>query len=39
MNNRFDDPGYRKVRNELEALMRARPGKALDDLPEPIGMA
>ena len=39
MKNRFDDPGYRKVRNELEALMRARPGKVRDDLPEPIGMA
>ena len=39
MNNQFDDPGYRKVRNELEALMRARPGKVLDTLPEPIGMA
>ena len=39
MNNLFDDPGYRKVRNELEALMRARPGKVLDDLSEPIGMA
>ena len=39
MNNRFDDPGYRKVRNELEALMRARPGKVLETLPEPVGMA
>src|SRR4029078_11400137 len=27
MHNRFDDPAFRKVRGELEALMRARPGK------------
>ncbi len=39
MNNRFNDPGYRKLRGEFDALMRARPGKVLDDLPEPIGMA
>jgi arylsulfatase A-like enzyme len=39
MHNRFDDPGYRKVRNELEALMRSRPGRVLDHLAEPIGMA
>ncbi len=39
MHNRFDDPGCRRVRNELEALMRARPGAVRDDLPEPIGMA
>ena len=39
MQNRFDDLGYRKVRNELEALMRARPGAIRDDLQEPIGMA
>jgi hypothetical protein len=39
MNNLFDDPGYAKVRKEMEDLMRARPGKVLDKLAEPIGMA
>ncbi|MBI4194296.1 MAG: sulfatase-like hydrolase/transferase [Betaproteobacteria bacterium] len=39
MNNLFDDPGYAKVRKEMEDLMRARPGKVREDLPEPIGMA
>ena len=39
MHNRFDDPAYRKVRAELETLMRARPGKVLTQLAEPIGMA
>jgi arylsulfatase A-like enzyme len=39
MNNLFDDPGYAKVKKELEDMMRARPGKAREDLPEPIGMA
>jgi hypothetical protein len=39
MNNRFDDPAYKKVRAELEALMRARPGKVQEKLAEPIGMA
>ena len=39
MQNLFDDPGYSKVRAELEALMRARPGKVLEQLAEPIGMA
>jgi arylsulfatase A-like enzyme len=39
MHNRFDDPAYRKVRAELEALMRARPGMVLTELAEPIGMA
>jgi arylsulfatase A-like enzyme len=39
MRNVFDDPGYATVRKEFEALMRARPGKVRDDLPEPIGMA
>lgn len=37
--NLFDDPGYRNVRNELEAMMRARPGKVREVLAEPIGMA
>ncbi|HXV11037.1 MAG TPA: sulfatase/phosphatase domain-containing protein, partial [Burkholderiales bacterium] len=39
MNNLFDDPGYAKVRKELEDMMRARPGKVLERLAEPIGMA
>ena len=37
--NRFDDPAYASVRRELESLMHARPGKVLDRLGEPIGMA
>ena len=37
--NRFEDPGYAKVRKELDEIMRARPGKILENLPEPIGMA
>lgn len=39
MDNRFDDPGCRAVRKELEDMMRARPGKVLAKLAEPIGMA
>jgi arylsulfatase A-like enzyme len=39
MNNRFDDPGYAKVRKELEDMMRARPGKIRENLAEPVGMA
>jgi hypothetical protein len=39
MVNRFDDPDYAKIRKELEDMMRARPGKILARLPEPIGMA
>jgi hypothetical protein len=39
MDNLYDDPGYAKVRKELEDMMRARPGKVREDLPEPIGMA
>jgi arylsulfatase A-like enzyme len=39
MENRFDDPGYAKIRKELEAMMRARPGAILAPLPEPVGMA
>jgi len=39
MNNLFDDPGCAKVRKELEDMMRARPGKVLEKLAEPIGMA
>jgi len=39
MVNRFDDPGYAQIRRELEDMMRARPGKLLTQLPEPVGMA
>lgn len=39
MVNRFDDPSYASQRKELEAMMRARPGTMLTQLPEPIGMA
>jgi len=39
MNNLFDDPGYAKVRKDMEDLMRARPGKVQEKLAEPIGMA
>ena len=39
MHNRFDDPGYRNMRKEFDALVRARPDGIRDDLPEPIGMA
>ncbi|MGE3538003.1 MAG: sulfatase-like hydrolase/transferase [Candidatus Tectimicrobiota bacterium] len=39
MVNRFDDPAYARRRQELEDMMRARPGAVLAQLPEPIGMA
>jgi hypothetical protein len=39
MVNRFDDPVYVKTRQVLEDMMRARPGKILERLPEPVGMA
>jgi len=39
MVNRFNDLGYRKIRKELEDMMRARPGTILARLPKPIGMA
>jgi arylsulfatase A-like enzyme len=39
MVNRFNDPGYGKVRKELEDMMYARPGTILAQLPEPVGMA
>ncbi len=39
MVNHFNDPGYGKIRKELEDMMRARPGTILARLPEPIGMA
>jgi arylsulfatase A-like enzyme len=39
MDNRFNDPGVAEVQKELHDIMRARPGRIRDDLPEPIGMA
>ena len=39
MYNLFGDPGYAKVQKELEDMMRARPGKVIENLAEPIGMA
>ena len=39
MVNRFNDPGYVRIRKELEDMMRARPGMILAQLPEPVGMA
>lgn len=39
MDNLFEDAGYAKVRREMRELMRARPGRVREDLPEPIGMA
>ena len=39
MNNLFDDAGYAHVRKELHDMMRARPGKIVENLAEPIGMA
>ncbi len=39
MNNLYDDSGYRAVRNELEDMMRARPGPLLNKIPDPVGSA
>jgi hypothetical protein len=39
MQNRFDDPDYGPIRRELYDMMRARPGKVLEQLAEPVGMA
>ena len=39
MLNCFEDPGYAEVRGQLHALMLARPGKILDVLAEPVGIA
>ncbi len=39
MRNVFDDPAYARVRKELEDMMRARPGKVRESLPEPIAMS
>jgi arylsulfatase A-like enzyme len=37
--NRFDDPAWRSVREQMHALLLARPGPLLDTLAEPVGMA
>ena len=39
MVNRFDDPSFKGLRDELEQMMRDRPGEVRDPLAEPIGMA
>ncbi|MBC7781614.1 MAG: sulfatase-like hydrolase/transferase [Proteobacteria bacterium] len=39
MVNRFGDPSYKGVQDELEQLMRARPGPVCERLATPIGMA
>lgn len=39
MQNLYDDPGYARVRRQMEELMRARPGEIANPLTEPIGMA
>lgn len=38
MENRFDDPAYRAVRRELEAMIASRPDDAIAPLPQ-VGMA
>ena len=37
LHNLFDDPDYREIRDELEEMMRARPGPELAKKPEPVG--
>jgi arylsulfatase A-like enzyme len=39
MHNLFDDTASKKLRRELEALIRARPGAILETFPPQIGMA
>ena len=39
MDNRFDDPGAAALRRELEEMVQARPGEALETFDEPVGMA
>ncbi len=39
MDNRFDDPGAARLRRELEDMIRARPGRALERFDTPVGMA
>lgn len=37
--NRFDDPGFVRVREEMRGLMLSRPGTVRERLAEPVGMA
>ncbi len=39
MNNLFEDSEAKALRNELEEMIRARPGKVLERFDEPVGMA
>ena len=39
MENRFDDPGYCKVRSELEEMIRSRPPDERKDVLPQVGMA
>jgi len=39
MHNRFDDPAFKGVRDELTQMMLDRPGTVRETLAEPIGMA
>jgi arylsulfatase A-like enzyme len=39
LHNRFDDPGWQAVCEEIHALLLARPGALRDTLAEPVGMA
>lgn len=37
MQNRFEDPSYKGLRDELEDMIRSRPSDEMDPLPTPIG--
>jgi len=39
LHNRFDDPAWKAVREEVHALLLARPGVLRETLAEPVGMA
>ena len=39
MDNLFDDAGYRAVRNALEDMLRARPGRIMNEFAAPVGAA
>lgn len=39
MHNRFDDPAFKGVRDELMDMLESRPKDIMDPLPEPIGAA
>jgi arylsulfatase A-like enzyme len=38
MNNLFDDPAHKNLRDELERMMRCRPGPVLPEFPAPSGL-